>query len=189
MKCFDAEKEIDSLKSDLTFVRKENAEMKEQLSRQERKILSVLSDQNDQQQYDRRWSLWVYNVEEKAGETADDCAKKCCRIFTDLIGILTTEEDLEAAHRTGPTTTGKRRPVIVRFQSRKLKDKVIANRRKLKGKGISVGLSSSVSAISNPCWKGAFVAFYTHVMSTGSVDVKALTCRHLRQCPRLAPSV
>ena len=56
-RCFDAEKEIDSLKSDLTSVRKENAEMKEQLSRQERKILSVLSDQNDQQQYDRRWNL------------------------------------------------------------------------------------------------------------------------------------
>ena len=48
-RCFDAEKEICSLKSDLT-----SAEMKEQLSRQERKILSVLSDQNDQQQYDRR---------------------------------------------------------------------------------------------------------------------------------------
>ena len=34
-RCFDAGKEIDSLKSDLTSVRKENAEMKEQLSRQE----------------------------------------------------------------------------------------------------------------------------------------------------------
>ena len=54
-------------------------------------------------------------MEEKAGETADDCAKKCCRIFTDLIGVPTTEDDLEAAHRTGPTTTGKRRPIIVRF--------------------------------------------------------------------------
>ena len=145
-KSFDAEKEIDSLKSDLTSVRKENAEMKEQLSRQEQKILSVLSDQNDQQQYDRRWNLRVYNVEEKA----DDCAKKCCRIFTDLIGVATTEEDLEAAHRTGPNTTGKRPPIIVRFQFRKLKDKVIANRRKLKDKGISVGLLSAVSAISNP---------------------------------------
>ena len=112
--------------------------MKEQLSRQERKILSVLSDQNDQQQYDRRWNLRVYNVEEKAGETADDCAKKSCRIFTDLIGVPTTEEDLEAAHRTGSTTMGKRHPVIVRFQSRKLKDKVLANQRKLKGKGVSV---------------------------------------------------
>ena len=78
-------------------------------------------------------------MEEKAGETADDCAEKCCRIFTDLIGVPTTEEDLEAAHRTRSTTTGKRRPIIVRFQSRKVKrDKVLANRRKLKGKGVSV---------------------------------------------------
>ena len=142
-RCFDDEKEIDSLKSDLASVRKNNnsnktAEMKEQLRMQEQKILYVLSDQNDQQQYDHRWNLRVYNVEEKAGETADDCAKKCCRIFTDLIGVPTTEEDLEAAHRTGPTTTGKRRPIIVRFQSRRLKDKVLASRRKLKGKGVCV---------------------------------------------------
>ena len=38
-------------------------------------------------------------MEERAGETANDCAKKCCRIFTDLIGVPTTEEDLEAEHR------------------------------------------------------------------------------------------
>ena len=135
-RCFDAEKEIDSLKSDLTSVRKENAEMKEQLRRQEQKILNILSDQNDQQEYDHRWNLRVYNVEEKAGETADDCAKKCCWIFTDMIGVPTMEDDLEAAHSTGPTTTGKRHPIIVHFQSRKLKDKVLAIRRKLKGKGV-----------------------------------------------------
>ena len=44
--------------------------------------------------------------------------------------------------------------------------------------------SSAVSAISNPCWKGAFILFFlwdSHVMSTRSVGVKALTCRHL-QC-------
>ena len=84
-RCFNAEKEIDILKSGLTSVRKGNAEMKEQLRRQEQKILNVPSDQNDQQQYDHRWKLRVYNVEEKAGETANNCAKKCCWIFTDLI--------------------------------------------------------------------------------------------------------
>ena len=78
----------------------------------------------------------MYNVEEKAGETADDCTRKCCQIFTDLIDVPTREEGLEAAHRTGPTTTGKRRPIIVRFQSRKLK--VLANRRNLKNKGVAV---------------------------------------------------
>ena len=109
------------------------------MRRQEQKILNILSDQNDQQQYDRRWNVRVYNVEEKAAETADDCAKKCCRIFTDVIGIPTTEE--EAAHRTRPTMTGKRHPIIVRFLSRKLKDKVFANRRKLKGMGVWMKIS------------------------------------------------
>ena len=136
-RCFDAGKEIDILKSDLTSVRKENAKMKEQLRRQEQKILNVLSDQNSQQQYDHRWNLRVYNLEGKARDTTNNCAKKCCWIFTDLISIPTTEDDLEAAHRTGPTMTGKRHPIIIRFQSKKLKDKVFASWRKLKGKARS----------------------------------------------------
>ena len=53
--------------------------MKEQLRRQEQRSLRVLSDQNDQQQYDRRRNLRVNNVEEKAGETVDDSARKCCQ--------------------------------------------------------------------------------------------------------------
>lgn len=106
--------------------------MKEQLT------LRVLSDQNAQQQYDRGWNLRVYNVEEKARETADDCAMKCCRILTDRISVPTTEEDLEAAHRTEPVTTGRKRPIIIRFHSKKLKDKMLANQKKLKSKGVSV---------------------------------------------------
>ena len=112
--------------------------MNEQLRRQEQRTLRVLSDQNDQ-----RRNLRVYNVEEKAGETADGCARKWCQIFTDLIDVPTREEGLEAAHRTGPTTTGKRRPIIVRFQSRKLKDKVLANRRNLKKKTTTKNQGSS----------------------------------------------
>ena len=106
--------------------------MKEQLRRQEQRSLRVLSDQNDQQQYDHRRNLRVYNVEKKTGETTDNRARKRCQIFTDLVGAPTREEDLEAAHGTGPTTMGKRRQIIVRCQSRKLKDKVLANRRNLK---------------------------------------------------------
>ena len=77
-------------------------------------------------------------MEKKTGETTDNRARKRCQIFTDLVGAPTREEDLEAAHRTGPTTMGKRRQSIVRFQSRKLKDKVLANRRNLKNKGVAV---------------------------------------------------
>ena len=133
--------------------------MKEQLRRQEQKILNILSDQNDQQQYDRRWNVRVYNMEEKAGETADDCAKKCCQIFTDLIGIPMMEEDLEAAHRTRPTMTGKRHPIIVRFQSRKLKDKVFANRRKLKGKGVWMKISGQPTTN----WPETCTNIHTHL--------------------------
>ena len=98
--------------------------MKEQLRRWEQRTPRVLSDQNDQQQHNRRWNLRVYNMEEKAGETAEDCAKKCCQMFTDLIGVLTKQDDLEALGLE-QSQWAKWRPITVCFQSRKLKTKCL----------------------------------------------------------------
>ena len=61
--------------------------------------------------------------------------------------------------------------------------------RRLSWPALAVG-DWPVSAMSNPCWKGAFrrrvllQLWDTHVLSTGSTAVwkAAVTCRHLRQC-------
>ena len=134
---FDVEKSVDAFKAENSSLRDENAELKGQVRRQEQKTKKVVSDQNDLEQYNRRWNIRVYNMPEQEGETSEDCTKKCCRLFTELIGVSTTEEDLEAAHRTGPLSNRKR-PIIVRFQSKKLRDKVLGSRKKLKGKKMSV---------------------------------------------------
>ena len=73
----------------------------------------------------------------KTEETPDDCAGSCSQIVTEGTGVPVTEED-EAARRTGPMEAGRKRTIIVRFQSRKLRDKVLADRKKLKGKKVSV---------------------------------------------------
>lgn len=49
-----------------------------------------VSDQNEQQEYDHKGNLRVCNMKEKGRETTDECAKKCCLIFTDLISVPTT---------------------------------------------------------------------------------------------------
>ena len=133
-RCFDIEKGMDSIKEEIDAVKKENADLREQLRQQERRVTKVLSDQNDLEQYDRRWNLRLFNVQEKTEETADDCARTCCQIVTEGIRVPVTEEDLEAARRTGPMVAGRKRTIIARFQSRKLRDKVLADRKKLKGK-------------------------------------------------------
>ena len=75
-----------------------------------------------------RSALRLFNVPEKTEETPDDCARTCCQIVTEGIGVPVKEEDLEAAHRIGPVVAGRKRTNIVRFQSRKLRDKVLADR-------------------------------------------------------------
>ena len=122
------------MKEEIDLVKKENADLEEQLWQQEQRVSNVLSDQNDLEQYDCRWNLRPFNVQEKMGETPDDCARTCCQIFTEGIGVLVKEEDLEAAHRIGPVVAGRKWTITVRFQSRKLQDKVLTDRKKLKGK-------------------------------------------------------
>ena len=75
---------------------------------------------------------------EKTGETPDDFARTCCLIFTEGIRVPVKEEDLEAAHWTGPVVACRKWTIVVRFQSRKLPDKVLTDRKKLKGKRVSV---------------------------------------------------
>ena len=60
---------------------------------------------------------------EEGSETADDCRKKC----RDM-------KDIEVTHMTGTPTGTKSRPILVRFFDRKLRNWIIANRRKLKTK-------------------------------------------------------
>ena len=106
------------------------------------------NDHNELEQYGRNWSVRIFGVKEPqepgAKETVDDCAQKAVRVFRDMIGIEDiTTEDIEMCHRTGSLekarTNNKNRPIIVRFFSRRKRDKVLKTRKVLKGKKVSVG--------------------------------------------------
>ena len=56
-RCFDIENELDNVKKDMFSVRKENADLKDQMRQQDQRMQRVRSDLNDQEQYDRRWNL------------------------------------------------------------------------------------------------------------------------------------
>ena len=103
-------------------------------------LRGVQRSQNDTEQYSRRLNLRIFNVKEKASETPEDCAAHCCQIFSDTVGVPTDRKDLEAIHRVGRRDPDNRRPraIIVRFLNRSLRDKILMNRKKLKGHGIAI---------------------------------------------------
>lgn len=131
---FDVEEKLDKVLEENKVLKKENSELKEMNQKTQ-------TDINDLEQYGRRWNLRLFNVTEKQGETADDVARKACSVFTDLVGVATTANDLEACHRVGRVTEGGKRPraILVRFSNRALRDKVLASRKKLKEKKVSIG--------------------------------------------------
>lgn len=96
-------------------------------------------EQNDLQQYSRRWNLRVFRVPEQKQETTEDCVERVVQIFTDSVGIKTTKEDIEVAHRTGQRSSTQARPILIRFFDRRKRDDILRNRRKLKNKGIVIG--------------------------------------------------
>ena len=118
------------LHSELSRVKTENKALKE-------RITDVESEMNRIEQYDRRRNVRVFNMKENRGESFDGRTKMCCDLFTE-IGVPTKETDVEAVHRIGLATEGRTRPIIVRFSNRQQRDKVMANRRKLKGRGVAI---------------------------------------------------
>ena len=120
-------------------LKKENDSLNNMLNAHAQQMRKMQKEQNNQQQYSRRWNLQVFKVPEGDGETADDCRKKCSNIFNQKVNVKTAVTDIKVAHRTGTPTGTKSRPILVRFFNRKLRDQILANCRKLKNKGIVIG--------------------------------------------------
>ncbi|KAL8563297.1 hypothetical protein ACOMHN_063959 [Nucella lapillus] len=96
---------------------------------------------NYQEQHGRQFNVRVYGVRENQGhaDTVEDCVKHCPEIFTNRVGVQVSPGDIEIAHRVGKPGGAKPRPIIARFFSRRLRGRVLADRRKLKQSGVSVG--------------------------------------------------
>jgi len=97
----DVEHRTTKTEKDVKVLQGKTTRHQSNLSELEKRINALEKEQNELQQYSRRWNLRVYKVPEAKGETADDCRTKVCRIFTDLVGVATNATDVEVAHRSG----------------------------------------------------------------------------------------
>ena len=117
---------------------------KERVEREEKKV-SVLNKQvgdldqkiEKQEQYSRRNCLLIHGVAENKDENTDDVVLS---IFKDEMDIEIFTDDLDRTHRIGKTKDNNkhRRPIIVKFANHNDKHKVFRNKKRLKGKKISI---------------------------------------------------
>ena len=147
----DLKKSVDLISTQFDEYEKERVEREEKIKNLEKIVtninekVSVLNKQvgdldqkiEKQEQYSRRNCLLIHGVTENKDENTDDVVLS---IFKDEMDIEIFTDDLDRTHRIGKTKDNNkhRRPIIVKFASHNDKHKVLRNKKRLKGKKISI---------------------------------------------------
>lgn len=96
-----------------------------QLKEKDAIIKDLQSRIADLEQYTRKNNIEIHGVSETRDEDVEEIV---CNIGR-AIGVNITEKDIEAAHRVPTRRKDTPQPIIVRFQSRKVKNQVMAKRK------------------------------------------------------------
>ena len=92
-----------------------------------------LKYENDRlQQYSRRESVRVFGITQEPTESSDQVEEKTLAVLRET-GVSVVKEDVAACHRVGRPSSGPR-PIIVRFVSRRKRQELMKNKRKLRDK-------------------------------------------------------
>lgn len=124
--------EVEELKEALRKEREENEKLKTVFKELQAEATDLKEAQIALEQYTRRENLRFNNIPEPDTESSEDCKVTIENIIKKDLNIDTSAIRFHAIHRVGRKTTGRVRPIIVRFLSREDRDQVWSCRRKLK---------------------------------------------------------
>ena len=97
-------------------------------------MIKLEVDSDAVEQYSRRANLQIRGIAECNG--GEDTDQLVLNIINDNMGLVVERDDIERSHRLGRKTDGnghpRTRPVIVRFNTERLRDDVFKARTKLK---------------------------------------------------------
>lgn len=114
------EKEIADLRTAVDGLKRENHDLQHKL--------------NDNENYQRRENIRISGIPEKSSESP----VKVVSEFFRKNGFDVDDKELHVVHRVGKRDSVKPRPFIVRFFNRNIRNKIIRDRRKLKGSGQTI---------------------------------------------------
>lgn len=99
---------------------------------------NMVKYQNDSEQYSRSNNIRIHGlVSNTAYETADETTDNVIKMLHGTMNINLRREDIDVAHRMKTFNHG-RQETIVKLQSRLTKDRILRNRKQLKGTGIFI---------------------------------------------------
>ena len=107
----------------------QDLERKMDSAKKQRDVNTEHSNRNEQ--YSRLWSVRIHGHPQKERE---DCTAQVVELLHSKLQLADiSSKDIELAHRTGRAANGKSRAIIVRFFNREIRQRVLSNRKKLKG--------------------------------------------------------
>ena len=107
-------------------------------------IKNIKKELNRQAQYSRKDSVRIFGLPETPQE---DCKVSVCEMLKSKLNVKISPRDLAAAHRLPAKDTSKPKPVIVRLRDRAHKEEILRERKRLRGKGISIGEDMTIDNV------------------------------------------
>lgn len=126
-----ANENIEILTKSINKIEQENVQLKERVVQLEKKV-DYFENQS------RRNNLVIYGLKETKDESWNETEDKATAFVKDKFGITLQERDIERAHRLGTNKSGNQRPVIIKFNNYKVKERILRTGGKLKDTGYAV---------------------------------------------------
>lgn len=119
-------KSIDFNAEEVKTLKQQNATLKIQVAKQEKKLTEIESKVNENDRYSRRWNLRIYGLAEKSDENIKARVKNICRALVPEEERNVVAGSLDVVHLLGRLRDVENnqppRPVIMRFISRTARD-------------------------------------------------------------------
>lgn len=126
---------FDSYEIERTENKKTIKELQENNSILSKQVKQLEEKADRQEQYSRRNCLLIHGVKEQKDEDTNDVV---LQILKDELKEEVHIQDLDRTHRIGKESTERARPIIVKFARYNVRKIIFKNKRKLKGKKISI---------------------------------------------------
>ncbi|KAK3104934.1 hypothetical protein FSP39_013461 [Pinctada imbricata] len=139
------EVENNNLKEKMSEIKKENREMKSDLSDAVIIAREAQRKSNYNEQYSRKNNVKVHGIPEDRGESVFSVAEQSLK---DVANIQLEESDVVAIHRI-PGPKGSPRPILIKLKNTGAKARIMKNRKRVRQAGRDMRLSDDVTRLNS----------------------------------------
>jgi len=123
--------DMEQLRKEIKGLREENISLRQKNQLLENKISFLEFDMNDLEQYSRTQNLEIQGIPVSDNENNAETESKVLTVLKKIDENI-SHDDIDIAHRLGKSKANKTPSIIVRFVSRRTRNNIYKERRKLK---------------------------------------------------------